>query len=57
MFRALKENVYIFGEYTAFLFSQRKWWFIPIFLIIIFFGLLVAAAHISPLLPFVYTLF
>lgn len=46
----------IIHELWIFLRVRRKWWLLPILLVIIFFGLLLISAQTSPLAPFIYTL-
>jgi hypothetical protein len=45
-----------FGEYFYFLKTTRKWWLLPILLIILAFGAILVVAG-SPLAPFIYALF
>jgi hypothetical protein len=57
MFKGIKENFLMLGEYILFLVKSKKFWLIPLIIFIVIFALLVVAANISPFLPFVYTLF
>ena len=45
------------GEFVEFLWSQKLWWMIPVFVVVFAFGLLLIVAQGSPLAPFVYALF
>jgi len=44
-------------EFTAFLHVRRKYWLIPIMLILLVFGALVILAEGSAVAPFIYTIF
>jgi len=44
----------IFGK--QFLLHNKKWWMLPIFLVLLAIGIL-AALSATPLAPFIYTLF
>lgn len=46
----------IFGELWRFMRARKKWWLLPIILIIVLFGILMIFAQTSPLAPFIYTL-
>lgn len=46
----------LIAEVWMFLRVRKKWWLLPMLLVIIFFGLLLAFAQTSPLAPFIYTL-
>ena len=46
----------IFAEFVDFLRHNKKWWLLPILLMIAVFGLLMVLAS-SPAAPFIYTLF
>ena len=39
-----------------FLWKERLWWMIPLIVMLLFFGLLIAVAQQSALAPFIYTL-
>ena len=45
-----------FAEFWDFLKTNKKWWLIPIILILLFFGLAVILSG-TGLAPFIYTLF
>lgn len=44
-------------EFIAFLKQRKKYWLIPIIIIMVLFGLLLIAAQNSVVAPFIYTLF
>jgi hypothetical protein len=46
----------IFSELWRFMAKRKKWWLLPMIVIIALFGLLLVFAHGSPLAPFIYTL-
>jgi hypothetical protein len=46
----------LLGEFVEFLKENRKWWLVPILLMIGLFGLLMVLAN-SAAAPFIYTLF
>ncbi len=46
----------IFGELWRFLRIRKKWWLLPILILIVLLGLLLIFAQTSPLAPFIYTL-
>ena len=45
------------GELWAFMRVRKKWWLLPIMLVMIVDGALLVFAHGSALAPFIYTLF
>jgi uncharacterized membrane protein len=55
--RAATRRVGIMGEFFGFLWRQKLWWMIPMFLVIFVFGLLLILGQSSALAPFIYTLF
>ncbi len=46
----------IFRELWMFLKVRKKWWLLPILLLIVLLGFLLVFAQASPLAPFIYTL-
>ncbi|MBN8545117.1 MAG: hypothetical protein J0L60_03195 [Ignavibacteria bacterium] len=50
-------KIKIISQYLSFLKENKKWWLMPIVIIVIFIGLLLVFAKGSPLAPFIYTLF
>lgn len=47
----------ILGELLVFLWHRKLWWLIPMIVILVLFGLLLIFPGISPVAPFIYTLF
>ena len=47
----------IFAELWAFLRIRKKWWLLPILLLIVVLGLILIFAQGSALAPFIYTVF
>ena len=46
-----------FGELWAFMRVRKKWWLLPLVLMMLLVGLLIAFAQGSALAPFIYTIF
>jgi len=44
-------------EFLAFIFSRKKFWLLPIFIMMLFLGVLFVFAQGSVVAPFIYTLF
>ena len=44
-------------EFVSFLGKEKKYWVIPIVLVLVLFGLLLVFAQTSAVAPFIYTLF
>lgn len=47
----------IIGEFLSFLRSNKKSWMIPLVILLLFLGLIIALGQGSALAPFIYTLF
>lgn len=47
----------IFGEIWAFMNERKKWWLLPIIVMIVLLGLILVFAQGSALAPFIYTVF
>jgi hypothetical protein len=47
----------IIGQYFQFLKEQRKWWLMPIAILLLLLGLLIVLTQGSALAPFIYALF
>lgn len=47
----------IVGELFGFLWKQKLWWLMPMVIVLVLFGLLLAFAQASGIAPFIYTLF
>lgn len=51
-----KKRSSFFGEYLYLLKNNRKWWMLPLILVLLAFGVLLVLSS-SPIAPFIYTLF
>lgn len=49
-------KIAIVGDLWRFMAKRKKWWLLPMILVLVFFGLLMIFAQTSPLAPFIYTL-
>ena len=47
----------LLGELWAFMRVRKKWWLLPIIVVMLLVGLLIAFAQGSALAPFIYTIF
>jgi len=47
----------IFADLFAFLRIRKKWWLLPLILLIVLLGIILVFAQGSPLAPFIYTVF
>jgi hypothetical protein len=47
----------LFGDLWSFLKVRKKWWLLPIILVLLLFGFIIAFASGSAIAPFIYTLF
>lgn len=47
----------IFSEFFEFLMDNKKWWLMPIVLMLLILGALIVMTQGSALAPFIYTLF
>lgn len=47
----------IIGELLNFLVSNKRWWMIPMVVVLLVFGVLLILAQSSAIAPFIYTLF
>ncbi len=47
----------ILTEYFSFLKENKKWWLLPIVVVLVLFGLLIVLTKGSAIAPFIYTLF
>lgn len=45
------------GELLGFLWSQRLWWLLPMIVVLLVLGVLIALGSVAGVGPFVYTLF
>ena len=51
------ERFGIMTEFFEYLWRQKLWWMMPMFVVIFLFGLLLIVGQTSALAPFIYTLF
>jgi hypothetical protein len=56
-FRGFFANAGVLGEIFVFLWTNKKWWLIPMVAVLLLFGLLLVFASASGIGPFIYTLF
>ena len=47
----------VFKELLLFLKKEKKWWLLPILVVMVGVGMLLVFAHGSALAPFIYTIF
>ena len=47
----------VFSEFWQFLRQEKKYWLVPVVLVFVLFGLLIAFSQSSAVAPFIYTLF
>jgi hypothetical protein len=50
-------NLGVAGELLRFLWARKRWWLLPMVILLLVFGLLLIFASASGLAPFIYTLF
>jgi hypothetical protein len=56
-FLSLSRKTGIVGELLEFLWKAKRWWLIPIVIMLIVLGAIFIFASSSPIAPFIYTLF
>jgi hypothetical protein len=47
----------VLSEFWSFLLEEKKYWLVPIVIVLVLFGLLIVFAQSSAVAPFIYTLF
>jgi hypothetical protein len=57
LMRGIASRLSVAGELLGFLWSNRKWWLIPMVIMLLVFGLLLVFASATAVGPFIYTLF
>ena len=57
MARSSGGRISIFGELWAFMRARKKWWLLPIIVVMVLVGSLLVFAQGSALAPFIYTIF
>jgi hypothetical protein len=45
------------GELLTFFWNNKRWWMLPMVLVLLVFGILLVLAQSSAIAPFIYTLF
>ena len=55
--RLRSEKLATSGELLVFLWRAKRWWLIPVVVLLLAFGLVVAIGQSSALAPIIYTLF
>jgi len=50
-------NLDVVGELLGFLWRRKLWWLVPMIIVLLIFGLLLAFASASGVGPFIYALF
>jgi len=56
-YKTLPKNMSLIKELWAFLKARKKFWLLPIIVIMLLLGLLIVVAQGSAVAPFIYTLF
>lgn len=57
LLRTAATRLGIVGELFGFLWKRKLWWLMPMVIILVLFGLMLAFAQASGIAPFIYTLF
>ena len=47
----------IAGELVSFLWGNKRWWMLPMMIVLLVFGVMLILAQSSAIAPFIYTLF
>ncbi|HLC67602.1 MAG TPA: DUF5989 family protein [archaeon] len=55
--RPKKKRFYMFRELFSFMRMKRKWWLLPVFIMIIVAALIIIFGQSSAISPFIYALF
>lgn len=50
-------NLGVAGEFITYLWKHKRWWLIPLVVLLMLFGLVSLLATVSGVGPFIYTLF
>ncbi len=56
-FRMVQRRLGIAGNVLSFLLSNKRWWMVPMIVVLFLFGVLFILAQSSAIAPFIYTLF
>jgi hypothetical protein len=57
LIRSMVANLDVVGELLGFLWQRKLWWLVPMIIVLLAFGLLLAFASASGVGPFIYALF
>jgi drug/metabolite transporter superfamily protein YnfA len=57
LIRTMASNLDVVGELLGFLWQRKLWWLVPMIIVLLVFGLLLAFASTSGVGPFIYALF
>jgi hypothetical protein len=52
-----RRRFYLLRDLWSFMKERKKWWLIPIVVMLVLVGMLIVLAQSSPLSPFIYALF
>lgn len=55
--RTTTRNVGVAGELFSFFMSNKRWWLVPMIVVLFMLGALIILAQSSAIAPFIYTLF
>jgi len=55
--RSMSSNFGVVGELLGFFWSNKRWWLIPMVVLLMLFGLLIVVSSNPAIAPFIYTLF
>jgi drug/metabolite transporter superfamily protein YnfA len=55
--RSMASNLRVVGEFLSFLWQRKRWWLIPMVIVLLLFGLLLVFSSTSGIGPFIYSLF
>lgn len=55
--RSARRRLGIAGELLAFFAANKRWWMLPMIIVILLLGVFIVLAQTSAIAPFIYTLF
>jgi len=53
----MARKFYLIKDIWSFMRERKKWWLLPIFIMLVLVGILIVVGQSSPLSPFIYALF
>jgi hypothetical protein len=56
-FQIYRRRLGIAGELLAFFLANKRFWLVPMIIVLLLFGILIVLAQSSAIAPFIYTLF